>query len=280
MYKRRLTSRALVVVFAALAAMAGAEAWAATCTASKTLTDQNCCSWRTLSSGARYCTLWCTGSTICNNTITGLGGNIVDGCDPSAGLPCPETQCSAFGTVSTRDSQGSCDTSLDNLNETCGIEGLAVCSNPADNFNAQGHPFTLGGFENGISSVEACDKKGKCKNSVTLEPSEEQKENICVNPNWTFVTFTASTFKAKSCFCPGGFDSAGVCCATTSRVGDTCGSNNVYASGLTTAGTPSCTLALCTVDLTNYSPNNNSLAYDCHLSSAKTCGGVSGTPCP
>jgi hypothetical protein len=274
----RMSSRVVVGVLATLVALAGVQAWAVTCTTSRTSSSSTCCSWKTTSSGYTYCALWCTGSEICTNTIAALGGNVVKGCADSG--TCPVTECSAYGTVSTDLSTGTCDTSLTDLNSTCGIKGLAICTNPADHFNYQGNSFTLSGSESATGNVTTCDKKGKCTNQLKLEPSDTS--NICVNPNWHFQTFTASEFKAHACLCPGGYADNGQCCATSSRIGPvgstTCGDGgtNVYGDG-----TPVCMTALCTVDLSEYNPFTNfSLGYDCHPSTAVTCGGLTGNPCP
>lgn len=267
-------------VIAVLMAMLGTEAKAATCTATKTSSSQTCCSWKTTSSGFKYCALWCTGSEICTNTITALGGNVVNGCESTG--TCPVTECAAFGTVSTDTSTGACDTSLDALNETCGIKGIAVCTNPADHFNVNGTPFTLPGVQEAIGNVTTCDKKGKCTNELKLEPS--LTSDVCINPNWNFVTFTASEFKAHTCLCPGGFDDEDPrqCCATSDRtvVGGVSTCSKLYGTG-DSIGTPTCMTAFCSVDLSTYNPFTNfSLPYDCHPNTALTCGGITGTTCP
>ncbi len=282
MCKRLVTPLVLVGVIATFVVMQGTEAWAGTCSLSK-CTGCYCCGYTTSkTTGQKICSLWCTGSEICSNVINGLGGNIVNDCIP--GETCPTTECSAFGTVPTDTSAGTCNESLDILNETCGIAGVAVCSNPNGHFNAQGTPYTLSGAEHAIGDVQTCDKKGKCTNSLTLEPSDTS--NICINPNWNFVTFTAGTFKAKSCLCPGGYDNETPkkCCATASRTTDgKCSDDdsNVYAADSPlTRGTSTCVTAFCTVDLTNYTPNSPSLAYDCQPVTTPTCGGITNIPCP
>ncbi len=270
-----MSSRVVVGLVVAFVALMGVQAWATTCTTTKTSSSSTCCSWKTTSSGYTYCALWCTGSEICTNTIAALGGNVVNGCATTG--TCPVTSCTAYGTVSTSTSVGTCDTSLTDLNSTCGIQGIAYCSNPANHFNFQGNAFTLSGSLGASGNVTTCDKTGKCTNQLKLEPTDTS--NICVNPNWTFLTFTASTFKAHPCLCPGGYDVTNVCCATDSRNSDgTCSS--VYGTGAS-VGTPVCMTALCTVDLTNYNPFTNfSLGYNCNPSTAITCGGNTGILCP
>src|SRR5262245_5940647 len=270
----RRNIRALRLVVATIVVMMGPEARAVTCSTAKTLANQTCTNWRTTSTGVKYCTAWCTGSEICDNTISGLNGSVVSGC--TTGETCPLTSCAAFGTTAVDGSAGACDTSLDNLNESCGIKGIGVCFNPATKFNPQGQPFVLEGVEGTTSDTLTCDKKGKCANSLKLEPDDTS--TICLN-NWQFVTFTASEFKAKACFCPGGLDVGGRCCADSSRDSHgTCSTE--YGTG-GSIGTPICMIALCTVDLSGFDPQTNfNLPYDCHPAAAQTCGGVTGTPCP
>jgi hypothetical protein len=262
-----------------LATVVATEAGAVTCSTSKTLTTQTCCSWRTTTSGVKYCSLWCTGSEICVNTIFGLGGSIMNDCIP--GETCPVTSCEAFGTVDTDTSTGTCDTSLDepfSLNPTCGIMGMAYCQNHGGNSKLknpkiEGQPFVVEGVEGTDIPLTAvdCDKQGKCTTQGKLEA--DLSAVICQNHNWTPLTFTASEFKGRSCFCPGGYDSTGTCCEDNSRTGlGTC--TAVYGDG-----TPTCLVQLCTIDLSNYNPLTSfDLAYEC--GEAVACGGVTGAPCP
>lgn len=275
MHERRMSRLVLVSVIAAAVTLAGAEAFAATCTTSKTLSTQSCCSWKTTSSGVKYCALWCTGSEICDNMMNGLG-SAASGC---TGDSCPAVSCAAFGTVPT-DTSGDCGgTSLDILNPSCGIQGIAYCKNKAGNSgSAQGQPFTLTGVEQASAAITNCDKKGNCSKSLKLLPTDTS--NVCINPNWQFVTFTASAFKGKACFCPGGYAAdKTTCCADNSRNTDgTC--VNVYAAGVPlTEGTPICITTHCTLDLSTYNPTTNfNLPYQCP--NTKTCGGITGDPCP
>jgi hypothetical protein len=267
----RMLGRALVVALVVTVALAGAEAFAATCTSSKTLSTQTCCSWRTTSSGVRYCALWCTGSQICDNLITGLGGNVLKDC---SGDTCPTTECAAYGTMDIGVSGSTCNQDPLVLDPNCGMKGLLVCTNPNEKFNAQGTPYTLGGYEQTISNSLICDKNGKCTNSLTLDASLSSE--LCVNHNWHFKTFTASEFKAKACFCPGGFDSRGKCCETSERVGT---GPDAVCSADYGDGTPICFLQLCTVDLATYDYfTNRFLPYTCE--NTTTCGGTSPEPCP
>lgn len=278
MFERRVKIRALAGAFAALAAMTGSNAWATTCSTSRTLTNQTCTSWRTTSSGVRYCSLWCTGSEICDNVIYGLGGNIVNGCTP--GVDCPLTSCAAFGTVDLPDgsSVGDCNSDLTNLNPTCGIKGKLVCVEHEGN---EVEYELISGIQGTSSDQLTCDKKGKCTNSLKLLPSDAP--TLCPDEDPAeFVTFVARKFKAKSCLCPGGLDGSGTCCATADRVsageGTVCA--KPYGNGSTT-GTPTCMVSLCTVDLDPYDPVTNfNLPYDCHPDGTLECGGVTGNPCP
>ncbi|HJS59150.1 MAG TPA: hypothetical protein VKA01_13695, partial [Vicinamibacteria bacterium] len=195
MCKRRVRIRALAVVVAMFLAMTGSSAWAAVCTTSRTLTNQTCSSWRTTTSGVKYCTVWCTGSMICDNSIAGLGGNIVNECDSGEGENCPITSCTAWGTKDVEGSVGTCDsTNLDNLNETCGIDGLVVCESELGD---EEELIVLPGFVNTTSRTVICDKKGKCTNTLRLRP--KGAASLC-SEGTEFETFTASEFKAQSCF--------------------------------------------------------------------------------
>ena len=272
MCKRRVRIRALAVVTAIFLAATGSSAWAATtCSAIRTA-NSTCTAWRTTLTGARYCSQWCTGSMICDNSIAGLGGNIVNECDSGEGENCPITSCTAFGTKSVEGTVGTCDsTDLDNLNETCGIEGKVVCESEV---GPEEINIVLPGFVGTTSRTLVCDKKGKCTNTLKLRP--KNTGSLC--PEGTeFETFTGAEFKAQSCFCPGGEDTEGVCCATGSRNSNgTC--STPYGTG-SSIGTPTCVISLCQVDLTNYDPDDNfRLPYDC--SNATDCGGVTGNPCP
>lgn len=286
MFERRMKVRALAGALAALVTMAASNAWAAVCTTSKTLTNQTCTSWRSTSSGVRYCSLWCTGSEICDNVIYGLGGNVVKEC--VEGENCPVTSCSAFGTQPIAGSSGTCDTNLNTLNATCGIPGKLACSDADTDCPSGGEcDEGEGPDDNGdefivldealdfTSDTLICDKKGKCTNTLRLLP--EDTADLCPGDT-EFVTFTASEFKARSCFCPGGF-AGETCCADSSRTDGGC--SKKYAEGLATEGTPTCMVALCTVDLSDFDPEVNfNLPYDCHPSGALECGGVTGTVCP
>ena len=272
MCERRVRIRALAVVVAMFLAMTGSSAWAAVCTTGRTLTNQTCASWRTTTSGVKYCTVWCTGSMICDNSIAGLGGNIVNECDSGEGENCPITSCTAWGTKPVEGSVGDCNTDIANLNETCGIEGKVVCEDELGNDEEE--VIVLPGFVGTTSRTLVCDKKGKCTNTLRLRP--KGAADLC--PEGTeFETFTGAEFKAQSCFCPGGEDTNGVCCKSSARNSNgTC--SEPYGTG-SSAGTPTCVISLCQVDLTNYDPDDNfRLPYDC--SNADACGGVTGDPCP
>ena len=274
MSKRVTRQMWCIVAVLAVGTLLGTEALASTCTTSKTLSTQTCTSWRTTSSGVKYCTLWCTGSEICVNTISGLSGSISKEC--TTGENCPVTECTAYGTVDPDTGQSSpdCTSDLGSLNPACGLAGLAVCTNPNNHFNWNGTPYTLAGSIGSASDYLVCDKKGKCTTLLKLEP--QFSSEICINPNWHFLTFTASEFKGQSCFCPGGYDGDGDCCETSERTSGQCSAE--YGTGAS-AGTPTCILQLCTVDLSRYNPFTNfDLAYSCN--ETRECGGVTGTLCP
>jgi len=280
MLERRVRIRALAVFVAMFVATTG-SAWAVICTTSRTLSNQTCTSWRTTTTGVRYCTSYCTGSEICENTIKGLGGNIVNGCTP--GEDCPLTSCTAFGTVDMPDgsSEGTCDSDLQNLNPTCGIRGKLVC---IENEHGETEFELISGTQSASSDQLTCDKKGKCTNVLKLVPSDAP--TICPDEDLAFfVTFVARKFKAKSCFCPGGLDDFGTCCATADRVpggegGESAVCAKPYGTG-ETVGTSTCMVSLCSVDLDPYDPVTNfTLPYDCHPDKTLDCGGVTGKPCP
>lgn len=241
---KRLVIGLRVGVIAVLIAMVGREAEAAICTTSKTLSTQSCTSWRTTSSGVKYCALWCTGSEICDTTVFGLSGSILKEC--TAGETCPVVTCSAFGTV---DLGAGCDPTT--LDSRCGIQGIATCVNPGGN-SSIGQPFTLEAALTSFGDVEACTKAGKCTKSLELD-ADDATENPCINPNWTFDAFTASTFNAQACFCPGGFDTSDQCCADSRRQGN---------GSCVQARSQACIEQRCTVDLSNYQQGDN-LLYSC-----------------
>jgi hypothetical protein len=254
MCKRIVSGLAAMSMVATLLAMLGTEANAAPiCTSTKTLSTQTCKAWKTIG-GSKYCTQWCTGSEICDNTIFGVG-NIND-CTPATDTSpgtCPVVTCSAFGTV---DVGAGCDPTI--LDPRCGIQGKAFCVNPAGNASkAQGQPFTLDTTLAASGDVTDCTKNGKCTEFVELDP--EDPNVLCINPKWEFKTFTASEFNAEACFCPGGFSSEATpqCCADSQRNMDgTCATLNLG------TGAETCIAQRCTVDLTEYQLGENNL-YTC-----------------
>lgn len=247
MCKRLVIDVLRISVIAVLMAMLGTEAKAATCSLSQK-TGYTCTSWKTSLSGVKYCALWCTGSEICDNTIFGLGGNIIKDCIP--GETCPVVTCSAFGTVEVGTGDG-CDATV--LDPDCGIAGIARCVNPQGK-TSNGQPFTLEAALTTFGDVTACTKAGKCTKSLELDASDAA-ENPCINPNWKFESFTASTFNAQACFCPGGFDTSGQCCADSKRMGE-------GSAFCVVPVTETCIEQRCTVDLSNYQPGDHIL-YTC-----------------
>ena len=171
--------------------------------------------------GTRMCASWITGSEICSDSVIGLGN--IKNC--TEGVNCPVVTCSAFGTVPLVVS-ADCTNNFDPDNTKCGIQGIAFCINHGGNASrAQGNPFNLDAVLSATSNITTCDKNGRCRTSIELEPDIPSAE-ICQNPNWDFVTFTASEFNAEAKVCPGGYDASGQCCATTSRDGASCGTGN------------------------------------------------------
>ncbi len=203
-----------------------------------------CLRWGSIG-GSKTCYLWSTGSEVCDATSTGVGNN--NDCDPTLGT-CPTLTCSAFGTVDVGD--GLCDPNQ--IDADCAIQGVAFCVNkPGNARKAQGQPFTLDAFLTATQDIEACTRNGKCTNSISLNPA--LTDDICINPNWHFLTFTAEVFNAQITVCPGGYDVNNQCCADNQRNFDgTC----------TTAGTEVHADQRCTVDLTNYHPGDK-IPYSC-----------------
>ena len=198
---------------------------------------QSCLRWRSVG-GSKTCLSWSTGSEVCNTVSTGVGG--INQCDADLGT-CPVITCSAFGTA---DIGFGCDPTT--LDPNCGIQGIAFCVNkPGNARHAEGRPFTLDAFLTQTEAIETCSKNGKCLNSIALNP--EDTGDLCINPNWRFLTFTASEFNAQVVVCPGGYDVTEQCCDDYQRQLDgTC----------STAGTEASLAQRCTVDLTGYRPGD------------------------
>jgi hypothetical protein len=215
----------------------GTEAGAATCPAGYTYKCP-------IIGGTKCCGCWKTGSEICDFEVTGLG--TVKGCVP--GENCPVVTCSVYGTEDLGD--GLCDPNT--LDPDCGIKGIAFCLNPASNSSkGQGNPFTLETVLTAETDIEKCDKNGRCRNSIEIDP--ENCTDCCINPNWQFITFTATEFNGEICVCPGGFSAGGVCCADNQR--------NVDGSCVT-VGVEVCLGQRCTADLTGYKLGQN-IPYTC-----------------
>src|SRR5262249_53863343 len=135
--------------------------------------------------GSQTCYCITTGSEICDAVSTGVGN---PQCDPTSGT-CPAITCAAFGTVDLGD--GLCDPTT--LDSDCGIKGMAYCQNkPGKAANAQGNPFTLNAVLSATQDIVTCDRNGRCVNTIKLNPTG--CTNCCINPNWQFITFTASEF--------------------------------------------------------------------------------------
>jgi len=203
-----------------------------------------CLKWSTIG-GTKTCLLWSTGSEVCNAVSTGVGN---PKCDPALET-CPAITCAAFGTVPLANNVD-CTNNFDPDNTDCGIKGIAFCRNPASKSSkAQGQPFTLDTVLTETQNIDTCDRNGRCVNTIELDPQD--CPDCCINPNWQFITFTASEFNAELVICPGGYDvNNEFCCADSSRTTD-----NKCDPVPPTATTNEITLAQrCTVDLTNYKP--------------------------
>jgi hypothetical protein len=199
------------------------------------------------SGGTRICTSWYTGSEICDNIIRGLPSSLLKDCTPPDAFgngTCPTLTCSAFGTV------GDCSNPT---SDTCSIEGVAICLNPTDKYNAQGSAYNLPGYLSEVAKSVTCSKNnGRCYGTAELDPDGF---GIC-NNNWSFLTFTATKLRGEVCYCPGGYAN-GQCCATSDR--DPFGACK-------TAATPVCNMEYCTADLSNYKCTKDgcsSIPYTC-----------------
>jgi hypothetical protein len=181
--------------------------------------------------------------------INGVPGSVLNGC-ATPDEPCLEVQCAIYGTVQLADGAECNPTTEDPLDSDCGIDGIAVCVNPrCHNSNnpdcvgnsSNGQPYTLetSVIQSGAFQQQECNR-GKCKKSLEVEA--QLSDDICINPNWEFQTFTPSEFIGQCCTCDYGFDSAGVCCGSRERVGNSCSIPG-----------PTCDDAFrCEVDLSDY----------------------------
>jgi len=186
-----------------------------------------------LGGGGQYCADWITGSEICNGKAAG----IKKVCD-QAGNCNAKVLCAAGGTfdASTGLPTAHCnatDSFFPTAADNCGIEGVGFCLNPADK-SSQGQPFILNTILAGVAEPFECTKNGSCKFTAELIP--ESKRGACVNPNWRLVDFTAAEFKAKSCYCPGSYNTA---------TPPECMPSDP-------SGVETCLKELCTVDLTGF----------------------------
>jgi len=147
--------------------------------------------------GGKYmCASWITGSNIDNIAISGVGKI----CDPG-GTNCKTQALAAVG--GTIGSNPNCNDNQSNFpseSDNCGVQGIQFCLNPAGNAQkAQGQPYTLNAVLEGVSNIKTCDRNGKCKTSIILEPTADQMQ--CINSNWIPVGFTATKYKAKTTYC-------------------------------------------------------------------------------
>ncbi len=234
----------LIAVFVAIA---GREANAAVCS-TKYTTGAYCKSSYSIG-GLPVCTLWCTGSEICDNLVTGVPSSLLKACE-SAPETCPTITCSVFGTLGSAECADP--TVPGSPGQECAIEGVAICWNPQEKYNAAGTAFNLPGYLTGVAENAFCTKGGKCTGYAELDPDPGTME-IC-NNNWTFQTFTAKVFKGETCLCLGGVDSSGTCCATADRTDGKC----TVPADLSEY----CVQQYCKANLASYELGKNIL-YDC-----------------
>lgn len=274
MCKRERLVRGLVAmsVVILLGSMLAIEANATTCSTKKLSSSYTCVSWKT-SGGTKYCSLWCTGSEVCDVVVNGLG-SAANQCTP--GETCPAVTCSVFGTVDSGD--GFCEPGT--LDPNCDVQGVAICENPkctrgnkndpecTGNFQFNGRPFTLEVPLSVTGDLTLCDKQGTCRTSLVLEAGLSSE--ICINPNWAYKTFTASEANTEACFCPGGYDGSvpAYCCADSQRNLGACVTPNP--AGTSGPGTATCIAQFCKVDLTGYVPGQNIL-YTCCDAGSPEC---------
>ncbi len=164
-----------------------------------------------LRNGACICCT--TGSEVFNLTAVGMPGWFVNSCP--AGQNC--LRCSVFGTAGSV-----CNPTI--LDPTCGVEGVLFCVNHGGNAaKAQGQPFTFDAVLGGTGNFKVCDHAGKC--TALIEVTGQPLPDVCINPNWNPVAFTASKFNGECCACQYGYDVNGTCCGDANRSLDhTCSS--------------------------------------------------------
>jgi hypothetical protein len=192
--RRVLTVLLSVIVVAGLAAL-GTEASAGNCT------RPPCASVRWYAGSCICCS---TGSEIFDFTALGVPGWFVNNC--------PECQnclkCSVFGTEQIVGGP-TCAGPL-SLDPNCGVEGVLFCVNHGGNASkAQGQPFTAAGVMAGDGNFSNCDRQGKCTGRIQV--FGDLPTDVCQNPNWDAVSFTASKFNGQCCSCDIGYDENGNC---------------------------------------------------------------------
>src|SRR5262245_39303525 len=189
-----------------------------------------------LAGGGQYCASWITGSAVCNGKASGVSKL----CDPKTGICSGQILCAEGGTVGNSTNCNSTNNIFPTATDNCGVQGVAICTNPKGNSSqANGQPYTLNAVLEGVALTLNCTKNGVCKGSVSLDASSTQV--ACINPNWNFITFTPTIFKAKSCFCPTTYNQ--------STDPPTC-----------VGGTETCDIELCTLNSNNVSAG---LVYQC-----------------
>jgi len=114
--------------------------------------------------------------------------------------------------------------------EDIGIPGIVICANPGagpkkkehpnkpPEDNTEGNPFTYEGTLEDIAELVDCLKNGACKASLTL--AALLPDDVCVNPNWTPISFVPSAYKKATTICQYGYDEAEKCCDSMDRTVD------------------------------------------------------------
>lgn len=178
-------------------------------------------------SGPKVCYEVTTGSVVCDIIAQGVAAKLAKDCDGTADDPdCwIVITCSVYGTLDPYTEypdyqQCGVDGSFlyDGFDETCLVEGEAICYNPQFKYNANGTAFNLPGPLTSVASSTTCESGGICTSSTTVQAQDDY--DIC-NNNWT-LDFTPTEFFGELGFCPGGFDSAGTCCESNKRRGGLC----------------------------------------------------------
>jgi len=217
-----------------------------------------------------FCAWWLGGSV--DSYHTASVRNYPAGCEAEGN--CPETRASVFGVIPPEDNPDVDCADFDPdgpYNQNCLMRGKALCNNPANkkprNFpKGTAVPYYYSGAVTTGYDVFECNKNGRCKELLTI-PFDE----IICKAKWVGVDFTAEQFIGVQDMCTGGFDDAGVCCATPDRVEDSsgsyCGEDNLNPGVVndgqdSVLGKPNRYVKVCYKDLTDYE-FGDSFSYCC-----------------